>query len=320
MPSEVLITTGARLHFGPLSYAPQSGRHFGGAGMMIDSPGFRVTVRKSEMEEIVAGGATLSRVRCLLARYRERCSSDRQPPPVRIAIDEEIPAHAGLGSGTQLALAVAEALAILAGEGTCPPDVLAARMGRGARSAIGLNGFARGGFLVDGGKRDRESPGVIVARIDVPSEWRFVLVTPSDRPGLSGTAESDAFARLAPMPDETTERLCRVLLLDLLPAIVSADFAAASTALDEYGRRVGEYFAPVQGGIFAHPRMRELAEDLRKRGIAGVGQTSWGPTLFALMGDEDAANRLLHSLRDSDWRDCALRVARPLNTGAAVEV
>lgn len=318
----VRVVTGARLHFGPLAAGATMGRQFGGVGMMIDSPGVTLTCRPLDdpraADRIAAPAEVAGRVETALSRFRSTAS--KPVPPLGIEVTSSIPPHAGLGSGTQLGLAVARGAAEIAGVEPRDAASLATHIGRGLRSAIGLGGFDRGGLLVDGGKRTPDSPGTIVTRVDVP-DWRIVLFTPGDETGLSGAAEKQAFAALPPMPRDVTDSLCRIALIDLLPAVRDADFPSASEAVFEYGKTVGEYFAPIQSGVCAHPRMRELAVRLRSEGIAGVGQTSWGPTLLALMPDAASAQ----SLRSRFWSDplctgCDIQIVRPLNRGARVEV
>ena len=73
-------------------------------------------------------------------------------------------AHVGLGSGTKLALAVAQALATLHGRTVDAPG-LAEAVGRAARSAVGMWTFALGGLVVEGGvRRGVERPAPLLAR------------------------------------------------------------------------------------------------------------------------------------------------------------
>ena len=70
---------------------------------------------------------------------------------MEINVVQAIPAHIGLGSGTQFSLAIATALAsLLDVEATIPE--LAVAMGRARRTAVGTSIFEWGGFVVDGGK------------------------------------------------------------------------------------------------------------------------------------------------------------------------
>ena len=184
MTIEVMIHTGARLHFGLLAHRPPSGRHFGGAGPTIDTPGVKLTARVADRDQIIAPQTLLQRVEKILSGYRNRVEPHQQPPRCRIEIHRQIPPHQGLGSGTQLALAVGKALAVCTGEVDLPLLELAQRVDRGARSALGIHGFEQGGFLIDGGKRQLEDIGTLVSRTLFPAEWRIVLVAPPLGEGL----------------------------------------------------------------------------------------------------------------------------------------
>lgn len=316
-PRNITVTTGARLHFGPLSWQPTDGPNFGGAGLMIDAPGFLLDVRAAAQDEIVGDESWINPV----AELRDRIRSEpaAAAPPCRIEIRSAIPAHSGLGSGTQLGMAVARSLTLLQGERDLSPKALAERVGRGCRSAIGIHGFDRGGFLIDAGKLPGETIGSLAARIECPGEWRILLATPAGETGLCGSAECNVFDRLSPMPQQTTDTLCRLTLRELLPALAEHDFDRFSRSLFAFGRTVGEFFAPVQGGLFAGPSANQLVNELRRRGFHGVGQSSWGPTLFVFCPDETSANDLLSELStDPRWQRYQLHITGPLNTGAGV--
>ena len=122
----------------------------------------------------------------------------------------------------------------------------------------------------------------LVARVPVPEAWRFLLVRPRLGQGLSGNAEADAFQRLAPMEAETTAELSRLLLQEVLPAVQQADIETAGEGLYEYGRISGDVFAEAQGGTISDPGMARLVEWARGEGIRGIGQSSWGPTIWML--------------------------------------
>ena len=320
MSSKIQITTGARLHFGMLSCAAATRRQFGGVGLMVDSPGCQITFERADHASITGPPESCLRVEEFAGRYCERFSAD-PPPPCRIEIRNEIPSHLGLGSGTQLGMAVARGLSMIAGEDCDDAVELADRVNRGKRSAVGLHGFARGGLIVEAGKRSASESGALVSRVEFPGGWRLVLARPPDGAGLSGAAELDAFSRLPAMPIAMTGRLCRIVLLDLLPAVIEANFDACGESLYEFGRTVGEYFAPLQGGIYANARMAKLVTALQTEGIRGVGQTSWGPTLFILCSDAISADGLVaHLAADPQWADCRFQITKPRNHGADVRI
>jgi beta-RFAP synthase len=209
---------------------------------------------------------------------------------------------------------------VLAGEDDPSLSVLARRAGRGLRSAVGIYGFGLGGLIVEAGKLAADEISPLAARVEFPAAWRVVLVAPRGAAGISGTDESRGFSRLAPMPESLTDHLCRIALTEILPAATQHNFARTSESIGQFGRLVGEYFAPVQGGIFAHEKMRGLAAQLTSRGIRGVGQTSWGPTLFILTASEQTAHELVADLaHEPQVADCEITIAAPLNRGAKVE-
>jgi beta-RFAP synthase len=317
--TQVTVTTGARLHFGPLSVAAPAGGRFGGAGVMIDSPKTVITVSRADRDSVESDDQTSSRILEFVSRIRQ--SMPRPVPAVRIVVSETIPAHRGFGSGTQLGLAIAKALSLIAQEATPDVPTLARRVGRGLRSAIGLFGFERGGFLVDGGRVSSDQLGTLVSRLEFPADWRFVLAAPRQTVGLSGTAEQAAFAKQPPMPAALTAELCRIVLMDWLPAVIEADFQRCAESMYQFGHLVGEFFSAAQGGIFANQRITEWAKLVRARGLHGIAQTSWGPTVAVLCTSQSVAEQLYDDF-DSDpaWNDCIFDVASPLNCGAAVTV
>ncbi len=316
MPT-ITVQTGARLHFGLFAVQAASGRNFGGVGLMVDSPGCVLSVEANDRDECSAAPEIAARLTAWRDEYRRRCPAEHRPPACRIRLSQSIPPHAGLGSGTQTSLALAAALSRWVEEKNVSAPELARRICRGARSALGIHGFERGGLLVEGGKRHPEEISPLVARLDFPSEWRVLLIMPNDRRGLSGDAERAAFTRLTPMPTSLTETLCRIVLMELLPAVASADFATAATALREFGQLNGSHFAPVQGGVFADPQMAELAKWLTGQGCVGVGQSSWGPTLWVLCRDEPEAIRrrdeiALHPAAEA----CTIHLTSAQNSGS----
>ncbi|VAX40366.1 beta-ribofuranosylaminobenzene 5'-phosphate synthase, partial [hydrothermal vent metagenome] len=184
---EISIVTGSRLHWGLLTAENKTGSSFGGVGVMIEQPSVHLSIRPCRQDIVSATDIICSRVASFVTTYRANCPDDLQPPPCQIVIHETIPSHRGLGSGTQLAMAIAHGLA-LSGDAPFAHDAkeLAKRIGRGARSAIGIHGFLSGGLIYDAGKKQKEEISSIAATHPFPHAWRFLLVTPKDEIGLSG--------------------------------------------------------------------------------------------------------------------------------------
>ncbi len=221
-------------------------------------------------------------------------------------------------SGTQLALGIATALARLDGIGLSATD-LAATVGRGARSGVGIGIFERGGFVLDGGRRADGGIAPILLRLPFPSAWRLLLALDPERRGLHGEAEATAFTRLPPFDEALSGRLCREVLLRLLPGLVEQDFAAVSLAIGEMQRELGDYFSGAQQGRYTSPRVGDALAAIAARGIVGVGQSSWGPTGFALMETAAQAEAIAAGL-GADPRFAALqfRVVAAANRGAEI--
>jgi beta-RFAP synthase len=208
----------------------------------------------------------------------------------RLVIEHAPAEHTGLGVGTQLGLAVAKAVAVESGHSDWPAAELAVRAGRGERSAVGVHGFDRGGLIVEGGKLPGEAISPLVARLPFPADWAVLLFTPAGAGAWHGGAERQAFAHLTGPGPAETETLCRLVLTGLLPAVTSADFDAFGEAVYELNARAGDAFAAAQGGRYAGPAVAALVARLRSLGVKGVGQSSWGPTVFAVVRRRDAAD------------------------------
>lgn len=285
--SPVFVEAPARLHFGMLDLRGELGPQFGGIGAGVTDPS--LLVESLPDEKIGASGPDAERAAGFGRRFLEH---HRVSSGARINVHRTLPLHAGLGSGTQLALAVSRALAELYDLPTDAPS-LAIAVGRGKRSAVGTWVFAHGGFVLEGGHAPGEfaiSP--LVERLSLPSRWRAVLAIPPGKPGVSGDAEASAFAALPPPSKKDVKRVADLVFLTLLPALAAADLDAFGTALTEIQCINGRWFAPAQGGLFAPGETTALVRAFNKWGATGVGQSSWGPTAYALAGSESAAEEL----------------------------
>jgi beta-ribofuranosylaminobenzene 5'-phosphate synthase len=308
----VCVEAPARLHLGMLAVAGDGARRFGGLGASVSRPA--VVLEASPADELSVEGADAERALAFARRCQEALGLSGG---ARLRVAEAIPTHVGLGSGTKLALSVAQALAALHGRTVDPPE-LARAVGRAARSAVGMWTFALGGLVVEGGvRRGVEHPAPLLARYAMPDEWRVVLVLPSAEPGLSGIEEEEAFGRLVPSP-ERSAAIAQLVLTSLLPALVERDLDEFGAALTRVQELVGDAFAPVQGGRF-HPRAGALVEALMRFGAAGAGQSSWGPAAYGVVGSEAAGRELARRMEESVGRDGSVELVTFDNRGARVE-
>jgi beta-ribofuranosylaminobenzene 5'-phosphate synthase len=290
----VFVEAPARLHFGVLDLRGRLGRCFGGLGAAIPCPSLLIEARPAV--GVTAEGPDADRALEFAARF---LSFHGLSQGVRLILHRTIPSHAGLGSGTQLGLAVARGVAELYGLPSDPVE-LAQATGRGKRSAIGTWTFALGGFIVEGGRRPgSEKIAPLLARFPIPESWRCVVAVPAAARGLSGDAEARAFEELPSPPDQEVERVSHLVLMQLLPALVEADLSSFGEALSQVQRITGAWFAAQQGGVFAPGPTERLVSDLSAWGAAGVGQSSWGPAAYGLVDSEEAAGELARRARQT---------------------
>lgn len=325
-PLTVEVRTPARVHLGMLSFGQPEGRSFGGVGVMLDRPGVHLRMRPAARYE----GRGLHAERAL--QFARACAERWRlgDQPVAVEMVSAPRAHVGLGSGTQLGLAVAAAVRYLADaeRPTAPagpahpvelpplssdhersfdlPEALefARASGRGHRSCVGVYGFSRGGLIIEAGRRvddatappDRRVFSPMVARARLPAAWRCVVILGRDAVGLHGEAERAAFETLPPVPRELSAELARIALMELLPAAVEGRFAEFAAAVRRYGALAGEPFAQESQQLPHAVATETLLELLTELGATGCAQSSWGPAVIACCESLEAAAELVDKL------------------------
>lgn len=285
----VRIETGSRLHFGLLDTVDP----FGGVGVMIEQPVTEIVVSPSD--RFVCDHQDRTRIREIVRRVAEFAKlSDL--PKCHVEVKSRSRAHCGLGSGTQLSLAVAEAvcrsLTI-----RCDHTSIACQMAmRGQRSAVGVHGYFGGGLIFE--SAEEPSPlNSVRGRVELPSHWCVGLFRPSDAvKSVSGEFEKEQFANLLPAGSEARSALIRIVNSQILKAAEEADFATFASAVHQFNYESGKLFAAVQGGPYNGPAVTRVIDGLIDRGAIGVGQSSWGPGVFAWFESQEQAEALADSL------------------------
>ena len=127
-------------------------------------------------------------------------------------------------------------------------------------------------------------------------------------------------AGLPAMGAAEAARLCRLVLMQALPALADHDIANFGKAIKELQIELGDYFAPAQGGArFMSPDVAATLDILDSAGAFGVGQSSWGPTGFAFTQTPDKAARLVTiAAPHARARGLDIRICRALNRGAQI--
>jgi beta-RFAP synthase len=322
----VTVHAPARLHLGFLDPSATLGRAFGSLGLVLDAPETEVELMAAPTDEIVAAtdeaAAEAARAAAHLQRLREHTGRTQ---PLRLRLQQVLPAHAGFGSGTQLALAIGRAFACWH-RLDVDSATLARWLGRGLRSGIGIAGFDHGGLLVDGGPAVDGEVAPLLARIELPESWRVVVVQDPRRQGLSGSEERRAIGTLAPLPQAQAADLCHQVLMRVLPGAATDDFPAFAAGVNRVQQVLGEHFAPAQGGS-AYSSVA-VARAVERIGVArpdvqpgaAAGQSSWGPTGFAILPSQTSAEAAVAAARAAGAIDAALdlRIVTASRRGAVV--
>lgn len=284
--TKISVTAPARLHMGFIDLSGSLGRHFGSIGIALNEINTQLTLTTAGKRTIT--GPSKERAERCLSQLCEAMSVSDQ---VCITIDKAIPEHVGLGSGTQMALAIGTALNAYYGLGLTVREI-AAVMDRGLRSGIGIGVFEHGGLVVDGGRGEKTITPPVLVHLPVPSDWRFILVFDRGQ-GLHGEQEIAAFEALPAFPQQAAESLCYKIMMQALPAIAEHDLDQFGQVISQLQIAVGKHFAPSQGGIYSSKEVGKAMDWLAQQGAVAIGQTSWGPTGFCAVEDAALAEKII---------------------------
>ncbi|MCK9620840.1 MAG: GHMP kinase [Methylobacter sp.] len=292
------------------------GRHFGSIGVALNEISTRLSVTRAE-QFAITGPAAQRAEKCM----SKLCEALHVPDKLSITIETAIPEHVGLGSGTQMSLAIGAALNEFYGLGLSVREI-AAVADRGLRSGIGIGVFEQGGLVVDGGRGEKTITPPVLAHMDVPDEWRFILVFDERGQGLHGQQEIQAFEELPPFPRQEAARLCYLLLMQGLPAVAENDIVSFGDVITQLQRSVGEHFSSAQGGVFTSPEVAAAMQWLERQGAVGIGQTSWGPTGFCAIDGVQLAETIADQARQefAHFDKLSFVVASARNSGGEVFV
>lgn len=305
-----MVEAYSRLHFGLLEIHPEAPHCFGGIGLMIDKPSVRLTLRWKQEKGLPDSGPLVSgwadrywqdRFEKVYGQYRARTGSSVSGV---LELTRAPSAHIGLGSGTQFACAVSAILnssASMAGLNEYSAgESLLIDSGRGLRSHIGLHGFLHGHLLVDQGQGASQRPPVETSRIRLqsfPQDWRIILIYEDVYLGDFGEDEQAIFDACSKRENPRREQMLELIEQQILPCLQDDDFQGASQAIGNYGELAGEIFRPAVGDAYRSRRIRYWVDTIRGMGIQGVGQSSWGPVVFALVQDDPQAHWLVDRIK-----------------------
>jgi len=210
----VTVITPSRIHLALIDLNGGLGRVDGSIGLSLEDPGFRIIAQHADETEVSGSDESIQRAWEVVELLQRKCEVGH----VRIDIEESIPAHVGLGCGTQLSLGIAQAVCKLYGLDLSHRE-MAFLVERGGTSGIGVAAFSQGGFIVDGGHRFSDektsflpssaSRGVpappVIARYDFP-DWDILITIPNCK-HISGQEEVNLFQTLCPLPLDDIQAL-----------------------------------------------------------------------------------------------------------------
>ena len=294
---------------------------------MIDGPRTEVVVTPCEEFQVEATGDVQDSAKATVALWQKSFAPKSVGElslgslPVSVSVNGS-PRHQGYGSGTQLAFAIAAALQLAFDQPLPSPEEMAMALGRGKRSAIGSYGFFEGGFLVDRGIGN-ESIAPLDMRTDFPEAWKIALIRPLNAEGtpVFGDAELDTFRNLPGTTQSKADELAALLKNDILPSVLNQDFPPFADAVTEYGYQSGLFYRDVVGGAYSSAAGNAIVEKVRTLGQFAVGQSSWGPTIFAIGPSEKEINWLVEKLADGvEDVACQIEVVSADNRGMQIDI
>ncbi|MBU4265960.1 MAG: hypothetical protein KKE96_01890 [Candidatus Altiarchaeota archaeon] len=314
---QLRIKTPARLHLGILDLTGDLGRIYGSIGVAVEEPNLVLEAKESDSLNISGGDdAVNSLAKKFFIHYKIE-------PEIEINITERIPSHVGLGSGTQLSLALGTAITKIHGIDAGIND-LARIAGRGSLSGIGIAAFEHGGFIVDAGRRVNSKGEVppVIFRQPFPEDWEFIIAIPQTEKKVYGQQEKEAFRKIIPAPAGISADICRLLQIKLLPALIEKNIVEFGQSLTEIDRRVGLFFKDIQNGIYRERVSKQLVEFMLNNGFHGAGQSSWGPSVYTLAESKGAKEKesALREFMEKNGIPGEIITTKASNTGASINI
>jgi len=326
----IRVSTPARLHLGFLDLNGRSGRKFGSIGLATDSHSTVIEATLAKVTSVSSdkfSADVCQRVTHTIEQFYKTLGQHipSEEKGVALSLIDIIPSHAGLGSGTQLALTVGTALCKLHNISANTREI-ASQLGRGKRSGIGIATFDLGGFIIDGGLNQTSSTPPLLMHHDFPKNWRIVTILDNESQGVHGTEELRAFKELPTFPLSNSHAICHLTLMKLLPALIEQDIDSFGQAITNIQSLIGDHFAPAQGGRYTSPYVASLLSYAQSMGHAGVAQSSWGPTGCIFVKDNESATQLITKLNQyiqshfDEEPSPSFVIAQANTSGADVEI
>lgn len=296
----------SRLHFTLVDMNGEHGRIDGSLGIAIQDPQFIMQFRPSDQNVIHADRATTIEIQKNIDVFNKNF---RFVGGVYCKVISTIPPHSGLGSGTQTALTIGHAFSRLYNLNLSDWDIVKI-MQRGGTSGLGSYMFTKGGFVLDGGHdiRDKQSflPSGSVSNVyktpilyhtDFPDEWEVALCIDEKSYGLSGIEEKEFMKEHCPIDTLEVDKVCRVVLTMILPALEERRFDKFSegiSILQDVGWKRYHWMRNQNKKMFV------IKTIMKQIGLQGVGLSSTGNTIFGFFESQKQSKKCIEESFESE--------------------
>ncbi len=328
------ITTPCRIHLSLIDENGYTGRVDGGIGLMLDRPNvvfeasnsaeeFKIEAHKYYRESIEVINEIASRV------FKTFNISNKN---FHFNLKRYFPSHVGLGSKTQLSLAIITAITRLKSIDHLSTEYLTQLVDRGGTSGIGWRGFETGGFILDGGHeygkgKEKESflpssassnsnPALTISRHNIPNNWRFVLIIPNVKKGAYGDEEIRVFQEYAPIPKIEVNEVSHLIIMKILPGILKNDLKCFGEGLKRI-QSIG--FKKIEINL-QHQIVKDLLYFFEDYGLKAYGMSSFGPSVVGVVESDSEAEKLLKVVQKNQKNGGGhIYICKPNNSGAKIE-
>ena len=330
---KVRITTPCRIHLSLIDENGYTGRVDGGFGLMLDQPNvvlevsnhadkFTIECNRYYRESVQVINEKASKIFKLFHINNKN---------FHFNLKKYYPKHVGLGSSTQLSLAIGTAIATIKNMGI-PVEEITKMLERGGTSGIGWRGFETGGFILDGGHdygigKEKEeflpssaagsaNPALTISRYEIPENWRFVLIIPDVKPGAHGEDEVDIFKNYTPIPREEVNEVSHQILMKVLPGILKGDLRCFGEGLKRI-QRIG--FKKIEISL-QNQIVKDIITFLENYGVKAYGMSSFGPSIIGITESDTEAAKLKEAVEEFT-KDIGghYYICKPNNVGAKIE-
>jgi len=330
----IRITTPCRIHLSLIDENGYTGRVDGGIGLMLNRPNvvfeasnnaqeFKIEANKYYRESIEVINEKASRI------FKAFNVNNKN---FHFHLKQYFPSHVGLGSKTQLSLAIATAITKLKNMSNLSLRELTKLVERGGTSGIGWRGFEAGGFILDAGHdfgkgKEKETflpssasananPAITLLRYPIPENWSFLLAIPNVKKGAYGDEEISIFQSHAPIPKEEVNEVSHQILMKLIPGLMKKNLECFGEGLIRI-QNIG--FKKIEISL-QHQIVKDLLKFFDSYGLKAYGMSSFGPSVIGITENEDTTASLLKEVQKRlKSIGGHIYICKPNNTGAKIE-